>query len=40
MNPISLKNRDIQPIKSLPGQIQDHRLYFFDVYGMAEAIPE
>ncbi|OQR95641.1 kinesin [Thraustotheca clavata] len=39
MNPISLQNRGLNPIKSLPAEVLDYRLGFFGLGGMAEAIP-
>jgi len=40
MNPVSLKNREIEPIESIPAEILDHKIYFFGDSGFAEAIEE
>ena len=40
MNQVSLNNRNIFPLESYPGEIQDFKIKFFGAAGMAEAFPE
>ena len=39
-NPVSLANRDLHPIESLPGEVHDYKLHFFGSMGMADAVAE
>jgi gamma-glutamylcyclotransferase (GGCT)/AIG2-like uncharacterized protein YtfP len=39
MHPMSMKHRNVVSLKSVAGQIQDHRIHFFSNLGFAEAIP-
>ena len=40
LNPISLANRNLSPLVSIPGEALDHKIYFFGSSGYAEAVPE
>ena len=40
MNPVSLANRQIFPKESFPGEILDHKIFFFGSMGFTEAQPE
>ena len=39
MNPLSMKNRSIVPLTSVPGELFDYELVFTGGMGFAEAIP-
>lgn len=38
MNPRSLANRKLVPKESKPAELLDHKIYFFGIMGMAEAL--
>ena len=40
INPVSIRNRGINPISSEPAELLDHRIGFFTSDGYAEAVPE